>query len=313
MSQCDRAIAAYRRYTDLVPDKSDPYYGLGLCLRRPATARARSRRSSTTSRSTSARNRSGWVENARGILVELGELQRRLPAGRVRRKPQPPPTASRRRQAGRPSRPARRADWQPVRRGTGAARSRPHRRGDREVPAGDRRRSEAHAAARAALGELLLKIRRDDEAIEVLRAARRQEPLLPAGAGTIWRSRCAFADRPAEAVDAYRALHQAAVRTIPTPTTASGVRCSTWAARPTRARRTRPTSRWRSARASSAGSNRPQAQLRTLVARRSSARRAAAQETGVSSGSSSVNVEPWPGLLSTDSVPPWATAICRPI
>ena len=27
------AIAAYRRYAALVPDKPEPYYGLGLCLR----------------------------------------------------------------------------------------------------------------------------------------------------------------------------------------------------------------------------------------------------------------------------------------
>ena len=36
-------------------------------------------------------------------------------------------------------------------------------------------------------------------------------------------------------------------------------------------------------------------------------------EVGASSGRSSVNVDPCPGLLSTDSVPPCATAICRPM
>ena len=33
MNQCTSAIAAYRRYIALEPDKSEPYYGLGLCLR----------------------------------------------------------------------------------------------------------------------------------------------------------------------------------------------------------------------------------------------------------------------------------------
>jgi len=32
MNQCTSAIAAYRRYSTLEPDKSEPYYGLGLCL-----------------------------------------------------------------------------------------------------------------------------------------------------------------------------------------------------------------------------------------------------------------------------------------
>ena len=33
MSECTPAIAAYRRYALLEPDKPEPYYGLGLCLR----------------------------------------------------------------------------------------------------------------------------------------------------------------------------------------------------------------------------------------------------------------------------------------
>ena len=30
--RCDRAIVAYKRYMDLVPNMPDPFYGLGLCL-----------------------------------------------------------------------------------------------------------------------------------------------------------------------------------------------------------------------------------------------------------------------------------------
>ena len=29
---CDKALVAYRRYTELVPAQNDPYYGIGLCL-----------------------------------------------------------------------------------------------------------------------------------------------------------------------------------------------------------------------------------------------------------------------------------------
>jgi len=58
-------------------------------------------------------------------------------------------------------------------------------------------------AARAALGELLLKIHRDDEAIEVFRAALDKNPAYPLALYDL-----AFAlrvrDRPAEAVDAYQ-------------------------------------------------------------------------------------------------------------
>ena len=32
--KCDRAVAAYKRYMDLVPNMPEPYYGLGLCLRK---------------------------------------------------------------------------------------------------------------------------------------------------------------------------------------------------------------------------------------------------------------------------------------
>jgi len=30
--KCERAVPAYKRYMDLVPNMPDPYYGLGLCL-----------------------------------------------------------------------------------------------------------------------------------------------------------------------------------------------------------------------------------------------------------------------------------------
>ncbi len=45
MNQCTSAIAAYRRYSALEPDKSEPYFGLGLCLQaRPGIGRAPWRR-----------------------------------------------------------------------------------------------------------------------------------------------------------------------------------------------------------------------------------------------------------------------------
>src|SRR6185437_4141643 len=71
MNQCTSAIAAYRRYSTLEPDKSEPYYGLGLCLRetgdRPGAIEALKHYVAIEKQPGSK-----WVENARAILVELG-------------------------------------------------------------------------------------------------------------------------------------------------------------------------------------------------------------------------------------------------
>ena len=80
--------------------------------------------------------------------------------------------------------------------------------------------------------------------------------------GTTWRSRCARgASTPPRSTPT--STTSSSSPATPTRTTASGGRCSTWVAPPTRGAPSRPTCRWRSARASSAGSNQAETQLRT--------------------------------------------------
>ena len=91
-------------------------------------------------------------------------------------------------------------------------------------------RPAAHSAARTALGELLLKIRRDDEAIAVVARRRRQEPDLFA---RLVRPGVRVARRAAQhaaAVDAYE--HYIKLKPgDPDPYYGLGrVRCSTWGA-----------------------------------------------------------------------------------
>ena len=162
--RCDRAIAAYKRYMDLVPNMPDPFYGLGLCLLKtgdkpgalaalkhyvavaPATAKT-------------------YKEHAAAVVEELTAPP-----------PGPKPAAG----AG----PADAAAAKPVPPSPGnpayveaqALRDRGHIEESivkfKQAIAADPR----HTAARTALGELLLKIRRDDEAITVLRATVDKNP-----------------------------------------------------------------------------------------------------------------------------------------
>jgi protein O-GlcNAc transferase len=162
--QCTGAISAYRRYAALVPEEPEPYYGLGLCLRdtgdRAGAIEALRHYVAAEKRPASQR----WVEHARSVLVELGASG----GGAATMAPRPaaaPPAAS----------------AKPVLPGSSPASPlyseaeslRDHGRID-EAVAKFRQAIEAdprHMAARAALGELLLKVHRDEEAMSVFRAA----------------------------------------------------------------------------------------------------------------------------------------------
>jgi tetratricopeptide (TPR) repeat protein len=208
MSQCTGAIAAYRRYAALEPDKSEPYYGLGLCLRetgdRQGAIAALKHYVAIEKQPASQR----WVENARSILVELGAAAAAAPPPPVAAVVKPaeakPPEA-------KPSE-AKPAAVKPV--GVPTPTGSPfaeaqalRERGHLDEAIAKYQQAIAadpkHMAARAALGELLLKIHRDDEAIEVFRAALDKNPTYPLALYDL-----AFAlrvrDRPAEAVDAYQ-------------------------------------------------------------------------------------------------------------
>ena len=330
MSQCTGAIAAYRRYAALEPDKSEPYYGLGLCLRetgdRPGAIEALKHYVAIEKQPASQR----WVENARSILTELGATAAAAP---------PPPVAAGAKPAdGKPAdaklgQPAIKPVVSPAPTGSPFAEAQALReRGRLDEAIAKYQQAIAadpkHMASRAALGELLLRIHREDEAIEVFRAALDKNPSYPLALYDL-----AFAlrvrDRPAEAVDAY----QRYIKLRPSdPDAYYGLgRALQHLGRKVDAKKAyqtyvsmekRPAERrWVES---------AQTQLRTLVGcavagrcavavaapsavteRRS--RRGAAQETGVSRGRSSVNVEPWCGSLSTVSIPPCASAIWRPM
>jgi len=187
--RCDRAVAAYRKYAQLAPTEPEPFYGLGLCLRevgdRAGAVEALSHYVSVEKRPASER----WVEHAQSVIAELS-----APAATAAVAKDRPPA---------PPRPA------PVSPGNAAyveaqaLRDKGHIEEAlakfREAIAADPR----HVAARTALGELLLKIRRDDEAVVALRAAVDKTPSFPLA----WYD-LAFAyrarGRMAEAVDAYQ-------------------------------------------------------------------------------------------------------------
>jgi tetratricopeptide (TPR) repeat protein len=184
-----------------------------------------------------------------------------------------------------------------------AARSRPRRGSDREVQAGDRARP-AHSAARTALGELLLKIRRDDEAITVLRAAVDKNPAY----SLAWYD-LAFALRVRgqhAPPSTLRALHQAEAGD-PDPYYGLG-RALQHLGRAADARRAFETYLSMEKRPS---------ERRWVESARSAAQDAARQRSSAGDDSLPAAVErerrALPGLLSTDSVPPCATAICRPM
>jgi tetratricopeptide (TPR) repeat protein len=198
LGQCPGAIAAYRRYAELAPDEAEPYYGLGLCLRdtgdRAGAIEALKHYVAIEKRPASER----WVDHAHSVLAELsapGTAPPEAPAVTTAEAPvaaKAPP-----KETGTAS-PATAAYLE-------AQALRDHGHIEESIAkfhqaiATDPR----HMAARAALGELLLKIRRDDEAIEVFRAALDKNPGYPLA----WYD-LAFAfrarGRAAEAVDTYK-------------------------------------------------------------------------------------------------------------
>ncbi len=206
LGQCTGAIAAYRRYAALAPDEPEPYYGLGLCLRdtgdKAGAIEALKHYVAIEKRPASER----WVDHAHGVLAELG-AQGTAPAekaavgGDAAVAAKGPPKGAAGASPSSPSSPTSPANPAYVE----AQALRDHGHIDEAIAkfhqaiAADPR----HMAARAALGELLLKIRRDDEAIEVFRAALDKN----AGYPLAWYD-LAFAfrarGRSAEAVDAYQ-------------------------------------------------------------------------------------------------------------
>jgi protein O-GlcNAc transferase len=166
------AIPAYRRYATLRPAEAEPYFGLGLCLRdsgdRPGAIAALRRFIELERRP----GQDTWIETARSLAASL---ETTTTAGR-----------------GAPA-------YQEA--------QRLRDRGDIEPALA--KFAEAAAlepdlmAARAAWGELLIKIHRDAEAVTVLRAASDRNPRYPLIAYEL-----AFALRETgrfqEAVEAYR-------------------------------------------------------------------------------------------------------------
>jgi hypothetical protein len=155
MGECAPAIAAYRRYALLEPDKPEPYYGLGLCLRDTGdkgAAIAALKKYVTLEKQPSAQK---WVDNARATIVELGGGGAAGAPAPEAPAPAPPPDGGepRRQQGGERRRQDRQGGIARHRRAgrrAGPAGSRTHRRGHRQVPASHRRRSEANPGARGA-------------------------------------------------------------------------------------------------------------------------------------------------------------------
>ena len=209
---------AYRRYTELCRGEPDPYYGLGLCLRRPAQSgrargaqalrRDRSRRAPALGRAREQRDR-------RAVGGDSGTAPGRQPAAAA---DPPPPAGETGADVAREPR---------VRRGPVAARPRPHRRGDHQVPAGDRRRPALRRRARrwASCCSRSAATTRPSRCSG--RPSRRTPPIR--WPGTTWRSRCApGAGRPTRSTPT--STTSSSTRPIQTPTTASDARFSSWVA-----------------------------------------------------------------------------------
>jgi protein O-mannosyl-transferase len=199
MGQCTSAIAAYRRYALLQPEKPEPYYGLGLCLRetgdKAAAVEALKRYVAMEKDPASQK----WVDNAREILSELS--------------PREAPSAA------PPAAPA--ATGEGGRGGSLAAKPETDKPSSGELAEARTLRDRGHIdeaitkyqqaiaadpkrlAVRTTLGELLLQVHRDDEAIDVFRATLDRNPTYLQALYDL-----AFAlrvrDRQAEAVDAYQ-------------------------------------------------------------------------------------------------------------
>jgi predicted Zn-dependent protease len=172
---CSAAIPAYRRYAALRPTEAEPYFGLGLCLRdtgdRAAAVTALRRFLALEQRPEQAK----WIDTARSLVATLEAA---------------PPAAA-------------------TARGTTAYEEAQRLRDGGQVEAALRKLAEATTldpdlmAARAAWGELLVKIHREAEAVAVFRAAVDRNPQY----SLAWYE-LAFALREtgrfAESVDAYR-------------------------------------------------------------------------------------------------------------
>jgi tetratricopeptide (TPR) repeat protein len=161
--RCERAIVAYKRYMDLVPSMPDPYYGLGLCMlstgdKLGALAALRHFVAVAPPKSAS------WKAHASSVIQELTAPP--PPAA-------PPPGGLVDAAATRPV---------PVSPGNAAYVEAQTLRDRGHVEEAIARFKQAfaadprHWAARTALGELLLKVRRDDEAIAVLRGTVDKNP-----------------------------------------------------------------------------------------------------------------------------------------
>jgi tetratricopeptide (TPR) repeat protein len=159
--RCDRAIVAYKRYMDIVPNMPLPYYGLGLCLLKTGdktgALAALKHFVAVAPRSESKT----WIDHATSVIEELTApppVPGGAPTDAAAAKPAPPSPGN-----------AAYVEAQ-------ALRDRGHIEEAiakfKQAIAADPR----HSAARTALGELLLKIRRDDEAITVLRATVDKNP-----------------------------------------------------------------------------------------------------------------------------------------
>jgi tetratricopeptide (TPR) repeat protein len=183
--QCELAIPAYRRYAQMLPDEPEPYYGLGLCLKDAgqlaSAAQALRRYVDLEKRPSSER----WVEHARGVIVEIGNAPD-APATRTTAAPKPvTPEAS------KGPAPAAVTPAGGAKPAGGAAPDSPaaslyakaqQLRDTGHIDESIAKFKEAivadpnHMVARAALGELLLKIRRDSEAMDVFRSAVHVDP-----------------------------------------------------------------------------------------------------------------------------------------
>ena len=197
--QCDLAIAAYRRYAQMLPDEPEPYYGLGLCLKEAgqnASAAQALRRYVELEKRPSSQK---WVEHARSVIDEIGSGTDA---------PSAPATAATGPAAKGPT-PAKADASVPGESPAAPLYAKAQELRDtghieesiakfKEAIAADPK----HMVARAALGELLLKIRRDSEAIDVFRSAVHVNPEY----SLAWYE-LAFAfrvrGRMPEAVDAY--------------------------------------------------------------------------------------------------------------
>jgi tetratricopeptide (TPR) repeat protein len=201
--QCDLAVAAYRRYAQMMPDEPEPYYGLGLCLKQEgqlaSAAQALRRYVSLEKRPSSQK----WVEHAQSVIEEIGNGVD-APNPKLAPAPiaPPPPEAKGPAPATGETSLSAESPAAPIYTKSQQLRDTGH------IDESISQFKEAIAAdpkqmlQRAALGELLLKVRRDTEAIEVFRAALKVNPEYPLA----WYE-LAFAfrvrGRLPEAVDAY--------------------------------------------------------------------------------------------------------------